>query len=57
MVVGLKRQLKASSAVGGVAAAVDADAAHLPDAPDQPASSAVEAAADSKVRFFQYGWG
>lgn len=51
----LKRQLKASSAVTGVAAAVTAEAAHLPDAPDQPKSSAVDASADAKVRFFHYG--
>lgn len=51
----LKRQLKASSAVIGVATAVAAEAAHLPDAPDQPGSSAVDTSADAKVRFFCCG--
>lgn len=49
----LKRQLKASSAVIGLAVA--AEAAHLPDAPDQPGSSAVDTSADAKVRFFCCG--
>ena len=51
----LKRQLKAPSTVIGVAAAVAAKAAQLPDALDQPGSSAVDTAADAKVRFFRYG--
>ena len=48
----LMRPLEAASAGGGVASCANAEAAHLPNVPNQPSSSAIDAPTD-EVRLLQ----